>query len=407
MTISVEPPKELRSRVDQYAERARLLGWEVGTHFDQSINGYMFGYVVARQPKSDHVSESVFLCWSWSTNVRFRNQLRFVNAWRTLTMPRAPKEGEDGDWRDNSVGSEIKFYRIAEAMDFLKFQGPNRYKRNDQSSSKREDSAIITTSATPTKEKKKKMTTATSAKKAPAKTAAAKKAPASKKVASTAPTKAAEAAANREARSAESEARKEAQRKQVVKLREAGKSWTEISSDLDLDMNMANLRYLEATEYATPSNPTPKALRDAREKEKLSWIQIMAKFRFATKPTAQKAYEAAGGDLKFQVGRGGRFIERPEKAPAAKKASAAKKAAASTSLKSLFDGTESAASIKAAVTGKKITVKPATASGKSRTFTVGGTVKVGPDKSGTRCVRFSDGGSIHDVRVEDIVKVGR
>lgn len=300
-----EAPAALVRRVESFAEKARALSWIPKCDYDQSIRGYLNGSVRASRPLSEHVIETVVVSWTFSAQAMRGPQLRFSQAYRVLVQ----LYNENGDWRERNVGAMYKFRTLPEALEFLA-------KKSDGTTSAERQAILASRSTQPKTKENNAMPSAT--KKAPAKKVPAKKVPAKATTAKKAApknddiiedsaSKAAAHAAEVEARREAREAEKEQQRKDVVRMRDVEeKSWTDISSELGVDMNFANLRYLEATEYATPSNPTPKALRDAREKEGLSWIQIMAKFRFNTKSAAQKAYVEAGGDLSFQVGRGGR-----------------------------------------------------------------------------------------------------
>lgn len=262
---------------------------------------------------------------------------------------------------------------------------------------------------------------AAAAKKAPAKKATTKAAPAKAAAAKKVPTgpTAAERAAANEKRRAERAATDAKLTKEIIARRKREETWAEIASALGISQGKAQvlLGVHEAGEPAAA--PTAARIRSARDKDLMSWPAIAAKFGI-TKAAVQKLYREAGGDPHASyIGKGGRYFGHEEKVAGSKAATNGAKASGSTkktskaatptTLKPIFSEDADKDEVIARIEGKKIQTKMAErfGGGLSEPMKVGGTVKVGKDKSQTRVVQFHDGMKTRTVALTAIVKVGR
>lgn len=123
----------------------------------------------------------------------------------------------------------------------------------------------------------------------------------------------------------------------IVELREGGAKWEEIAGEVGTSTGRAMLIYFEAT--VKPKDKIKGAddeelgekIVAARDEDKLSWGQIMARTGFS-ETRCRKLYEEASGNSTrgHRIGKGGRYPDgtTPPPRPAATKKAAAKKAPA-------------------------------------------------------------------------------
>lgn len=236
----------------------------------------------------------------------------------------------------------------------------------------------------------------TPVKKAPAKKAApVKKAPTAK------------AAAKKATPAAKPTKDTSALRAQIVKRRNNGESVAVIAADLGLNSVTVHDYFIEATVSRVKENATPARIKSGRDKDGHSW-KVLSVMYGITKAQAQAMYEESGGNPKASTVAKTTSAPRAKKAPAPSAGSKPVLGAVATATGPLTQEEKDAVAVK--VEGKTITrinsaVKGAPVAEELKV--VGGTLKVGHLKDGTRVIGFNDGAKTRTVSLASIVKVGR
>jgi hypothetical protein len=208
----------------------------------------------------------------------------------------------------------------------------------------------------------------------------------------------------------------EALKERIVELRDGGSKWEEISTEVGIAANRAMFLYMQAGVKpkdrikGKDDDELGDAIANARDVDKLSWGQIMARSGLGEARCRSLYEKATGKSTKGnRIGKGGRYpagVTPPERAtPKAKakaepKAPAAKKTAAKKAPASKFVG-KSYEELAEALTGKAVTYKSGGKQAKLRVADVADLVGEGADAEVT--VETTEGESV-TIAVKSIVR---